>query len=97
MGSKYESQITTGSVSILQMTIRMACVPLGARGLCRICKLNNLPVSHVFTHTAIGNGNGLASRIMNIINEQESIRLLKMEDQEELKTLWVLYKNKSTI
>ena len=82
---------------ITWQTLRMACVPVGAKGLCKICRVSNLPVIHIFTHAADGSGKRLSSRILGIINKPDSIRLLKLEDQEDLKALWLLYKINFTI
>ena len=51
---------------------------------------------HIFTHSNLNNNNdpnGLPSRLTNILIQKNSIELLKLENQNDLKDLWILYKN----
>ena len=82
--------------NITWQTIRIANVPIGAKGSCAICKISNLNIMHIFTHSNLNNNNdpnGLPSRLTNILIQKNSIELLKLENQNDLKDLWILYKN----
>ena len=80
---------------ITWQTIRIANIPVGAKGLCAICHVSNVNVLHIFTHSNLNNNNpnGLPTRLANILTQKNSVELLKLENQQDLKDLWILYKN----
>lgn len=83
---------------ITWQTIRIANIPVGAKGTCALCKQGNLGTLHVFSHLNMNNyPDRLPSRLGNILAQKNSLELLKKEKQEDLLTLWLFYKANFTI